>query len=412
MKAFEPINIFIDREEEMTRLQQMVSFSVNQEMKPYKRVMHIVGKSHVGKSFLMNKFGYELSQRETFFPLYITFEEYVSFPQDKFALKILQDIDEVISTELRVKPQLVGTPNIYKYSEWVLRGIEQIERKKIFVLLLDEVSMLTGEQIQLLEDYLLARVLLLTNVIVVLAGRHLVSGWKEFALRPYRGDLSNVIDLSGFDFQYTQKQVHAINPHINALAAEIHEITGGSPGNNKKILEQLGEPPRFNTLEAILACNQEFYDALHDVNVKMNLSDRAASELLPTLEALCVLQDFDKEYEMPVMLSAHPVLIGNWTVRYCADVLNILSKVQVGPGKLIDWDIEKNALVIEEQTRLNLEKELKIHDMNLWKTLHCTAVRMYAGWAEDFGADSIFVDKAEYHKAQLIKAGIDPETCG
>ena len=49
MKAFEPINIFIDREEEMTRLQQLISFSMNQEVKPYsyQRVMHLVCKSQV-----------------------------------------------------------------------------------------------------------------------------------------------------------------------------------------------------------------------------------------------------------------------------------------------------------------------------------------------------------------------------
>ena len=411
MKAFEPINIFIDREEEMTRLQQLISFSMNQEVKPYsyQRLMHLVGKSQVGKSFLLNKFGYELSQRETIFPLYITFEEYISLPRDKFALKILQYIDEVISTELRVKPQLVETSNIDKYSEWVLRGIEQIARKKIFVLLLDEVSMLAGEQTQLLEDYLLAGVLHFPNVVIVLAGRHVASSWKDFDLRPHSG---NIIKLSGFAFELTQKQIQAINPHAHDLnlIAEIQEISGGSPGYNAKIVEQLGDPPQFNELNAIRSCNQEFYEALTSVND--GLPESIASELLPVLEALCVLQDFDKEYEMPLMLSVHPVLVGSWTVQRCVDVWNILSVIQIGPGKLIAWSMEKNALAMEEQTRFNLEKELKIQDVDLWKTLHCTAMKMYSGWADQYGLDSIFADKAEYHKAQLIKAGIDPEACG
>ncbi len=408
---FDP-ELFVDREEEISRLLQLVSFSVEEELKPpdYQRVMHLVGKSGVGKSSLLNKFGYELSQRETVFHLYITFEIYRGFSQDKFALKTLQYIDEVISTELKVKPQLEETSNIVGYSEWIFRGIEQIERKKIFVLILDEVNMLSDDQITLLEDYLLSRVLLLPNAVVVLAGRYLTLGWKDFALRPYRGGVSNVIDLSGFDYENTRKQIQAINPYINALVAEIHEISGGSPGNNRKIVDQLGDSPQLNKLQAIHTCNQEFYKALASISAV--LQETIASEMLPALEALCVLQDFDKENEMPVMLSAHSALNGVWTVQRSSELLYTLSKIQIGPGKLIDWDKEKSALAIEEQTRFNLEKELKIRSIDLWKTLHCVAMKMYSGWANEYGMDSIFADKAEYHKTQLIKAGFDPETCG
>lgn len=403
---------FVDRETELSRLRQLVSFSVDQEdkLRDYQRIVHIIGKSNVGKTFLLQRFGYELSQSHAFLSLYITFEKYIDYQSDKFVLRTLQYVDEIISAELSVKPQLVETSNIAEYSDWVVRGIEQLARIKIFVLLLDEVSMLSVSQIQLLEHYLLARVLLLPNIIVVLAGRHLTNGWKEFVLRPYIGNVSNVIELSGFDYENTGKQIQAINPHINALAAEIHEITGGSPGNNRKIVEQLGDPPQINYLDAIRTCNQEFYGAL--AKISTGIPKSAANELLPALEALCVLQDFDKEYEMPVMLSAHLALNGPWTVHRCAALWNILSEVQVGPGKLVNWDMEKNALAMEEQTRFNLEKELKIRDVNLWKTLHCTAMNMYAEWTHQYGMDSIFADKAEYHKRKLIDAGIDPETCG
>jgi hypothetical protein len=78
----------------------------------------------------------------------------------------------------------------------------------------------------------------------------------------------------------------------------------------------------------------------------------------------------------------------------------------------VDWDREKSALAVEEQTRFSLEKELEIRDMNLWKALHCTAMKMYAEWAKEYGSDSIFANKSEYHKVQLMNAGIDPETCG
>lgn len=410
---FDPelVDRFVDREEEMSKLWQLVSFSADEKEKlqNYQRIIHLVGKSGVGKSFLLKKFGYELSEQESIFPLYINFEEYVSFTGEKIILKVLQSIDEKISIILKVRPQLNNASSQVAYSNWVLRGIEQIQREKTFVFLLDEVSLLSYAQSQLMEKYLLGRILSFPNVVAVLAGRHLITVWKEFALRPLE-DI-NIIELEGFDFEHTQRQIHSITPHVDALMAEIHEISGGSPGNNKKILDQFNEPTRFSKLEAILACNKEFYEAVDDVKVKMDLPDNVASELLPALEALCVLEDFDKEYEMPVMLSAHPALSGDWTVQYCADVLNILYRVQVGPGKLVAWSMDKNALVIEEQTRFNLEKELMIRDKALWKTLHCTAMMMYANWTEKYGLESIFARKVVYHKSQLEKAGFNPSEC-
>lgn len=408
MPFFNPVS-FVDREEELSRLTKMVSFYVNEEVKPsdYQRVMHLVGKSQVGKSFLLNKFGYELSQRETVFPLCITLKEYIGFPRDKFILEILQDIDRAVSTELKVKPQLVETVVISQYPEWVFRGIEQVERKKIFVLLLDEVDVLSFEHIQSLENYLLDRILSLPNVIVVLSGRHLTKGWKEFALRPR--DKFNVIKLSSFDYEYTKKQIRAINPSFDNLVEEIHKISGGSPGNNMKIVGQLGDPSQFTEQKAINISNKEINDSLASIGGEGQ--ETITSELQHALEALCVLQDFDKEYEMPIMLSAHPALNGDWTVQRCSELLHNLTKVQVGPGKLIDWGREENALVMEEQTRFSLEKELIMRDKELWKTLHCTAMKMYDKWAEQYGSESIFADKVDYHKDQLENAGFNPSEC-
>lgn len=408
MPFFNPVS-FVDREEELSRLTKMISFYVNEEVKPsgYQRVMHLVGKSRVGKSFLLNKFGYELSQRETVFPLCITLKEYIGFSRDKFILEILQDIDRVVSTELKVKPQLlVETSVVSQYSEWVFRGIEQVERKKIFVLLLDEVDALSFEQIQSLEDYLLDKILSLPNVIVVLSGRHLITGWREFVLRP---DKVNVIELSDFDYENTKEQIRAINPSFDNLVEVIHKISGGSPGNNMKIVGQLGDPSQFTEQKAINISNKEIKDSLTSIGGEGQ--ETITSELQHALEALCVLQDFDKEYEMPIMLSAHPALNGDWTVQRCSELLHNLSKVQVGSGKLIDWGREENALVMEEQTRFSLEKELIMRDKELWKTLHCTAMKMYNIWAKQFGPESIFADKADFHKDQLENAGFNPSEC-
>lgn len=403
------VDTFVDREEELSKLVGMVSFSVNEEVKlpDYQRVKHLVGKSKVGKSYLLCNYN-EYLAGTNIRKIGLSFANFINLEDYQFIESVLNSLIEQIA------PYVVGLPEnrngmvVNVLSDLLFKEVENLQKKNLIVFLLDEVSMLSDNRIQLLEDYLLARILVLPNVIVVLSGRYLINGWKEFALRP-RAEV-NVIELSGFDYENTQKQIQALNPHLDGLVAEIHDISGGSPGNNRKIVDELVDPSQFNELSAIHICNQELFEALAEIRTK--IPDSTANELLPALEALCVLQDFDMEYEMPAILSVHSALMGSWAIQRCSDLLNILSKIQIGPGKLIDWDMEKSALAMEEQTRLNLEKELKMQNENLWKTLHCTAMKMYSDWAKEYGMDSIFADKAEYHKTQLIKAGVDPETCG
>ena len=391
-----------DRDAEILRLQQLISFSPDEGPDGSQRILHLVGKSAVGKTFLLchyKKFSLKNTRS-----VFLSFDEYAKKTDDEF----FEDVMNSLASSMGFQVDNFLEKGKQDVSLWFATQLKISQNKGIVVFLLDEVSVLSYIQVQLLENYLLEGILSLPNIVLVLAGRRLVTGWKNFSLRP---DENNVIELSNFDFQYTQEQIQALNPHIDNLVPEIYETSDGSPGNNKKIIEQLGDPPQFNVSNAIRACNQEFYEALTSVND--GLPESIASELLPALEALCVLEDFDKEYEMPVMLSVHPSLHGTWTVKRCSDLLNnLISKIQIGPGKLVDYDIKKSALAMEEQTRANLEKELKIRDMNLWKTFHCAAMNMYSGWAEQYGMDSIYVKKAEDHKRKLIEAGFDPETCG
>lgn len=409
------VNEFVDREDELSKLVKMVSFSVNEEVKlpDFQRVKHLVGKSNVGKSSLLCKFHNNDIGLENVHSIFLSFKDYYQIVGEEFIVNVLDTLCAAVDRLLERQHinRLRKKPNELTFELSATLEV-LIKRRGVVAFLLDEVNMLSPDQTTLLEDYFLSKILPLKDVVVVLAGRHLVTGWKDFALRPYKkGDKENVIELSGFGFEFSQKQIQTINPQIENLIPEIHEVSGGSPGNNKKIVEQLGDPPHFDELAAIQACNQEFYDALSDVS--MVLSESISSEILPVLEALCVLEDFEKENEMPRMLSVHPDLSGTWTIPRCRDFLNnVLSKIQIGPGRLVNWDMDKSALVIEEQTRFNLEKELKIRNVALWKSLHCTAMKMYDEWVKVYGADSIFADKAENHKRILQNAGVNPEeTC-
>jgi hypothetical protein len=399
---------FVNRKDELDNLLKIASFSANLKASD-ERVIHVIGKSGVGKSWLMRRFCNILLKEHSRYvlPLYINLQDYAGLTKDDFTVQFLKFVGDKIASELNISFPFQNTNELEEYSGWVLRGIEQVQKQKTFVLLLDEISVLSVDQIEVLEDYFLTHFITLPNTVLILTGRHTVSGWKNFSLRP--GVNRNVMELSGFSLYYTQKHIEILNPQANNLVPKIHEISGGSPGNNKKILNQAGgNPLQINELNALRACNQELYDAIAVVG--QTLPHDIAAELVPALEALCVLQDFDKEYEMPNILAAHPGLEGVWDVRRSANLLSNLSRIQVGPGKLVDWDKGKSAYAIDEQIRVNLEKQLKIGDKEFWKTLHCTAMKIYAQWAREYKTD-FFKAKSKYHKSQLEQAGINLSDC-
>ena len=246
-----------------------------------------------------------------------------------------------------------------------------------------------------------------------------ISGLKDFDLRPKnelrkKFDVSelkenaNVVELLRFDIENTKKQLEASKKTQDMkFAARMQKITGGSPGNNRKIIDKItSDPPQLDELDAIHACNEELYAEFKKAGQK--LSPTLAAQLLPALEALSVLQDFDKEYEAPILLAAHTGLSGLWDLKRSSELLNDLCNIYIGPGLLVDWN--GDAYAIEDQVRFNLEQELKIGNPILWKKLHCTAMKMYADWAKKYSSD-IFETKSEYHRTTLRDAGFDPETC-
>jgi hypothetical protein len=409
--------LFIDREEEIALLLNTASSLTKGKLDPNQRILYLIGRSHIGKSWLLQKYCDVLSRDSNIFsPIYVGLENYASLTSDDFLMGLLKIIDEIVSSELDMDSPFLNSTSTAEnyskedYSRWVSRGVEQLQREKTVVLLLDEVGMLSRDQMMILEDKLLVPIIYLPKVVLVLTGRSAVTGWKDFALRPRRD--FNYRELSSFNYEKTELQIAREKPAFKPLVKKIFDMSGGSPGNNKRILDQiLDDSLQINELDAIRACNQELYDSVSEAN--NGLPENLSVELLPALEALCVLQDFDKEYEMPELLAAHKNVGGVWDVKRSAALFSILANIQIGPGKLIDWDSGKSAYAIEEQTRANLERELELRDKDLWTTLHCTAMNMYAQWAKDFEEydSEVFRIKAEYHRTRLEQAGFDPTGC-
>jgi hypothetical protein len=404
---------FVDREEELEFLLEKASHSIDQSDvekldSAHKRVVHLVGKSNVGKSFLLCKYHNHIVNLSTVKSVILSFEDYQTVSGEQFAVQVLNFLFSCIANFLGIQPPDNDGKSAAQISNMFFKELDTLQRSSCIVFLMDEVNTLTKEQVESLETYFLEDCLSLPNTVLILSGRYALKRWKVFPLRPV--PKVNVIELLGFDVENTRKQIETLNPQAEDLTIKIHEIGGGSPGNNKMILNYVAyNPLRVIEGDAVHACNKELYDALEALS--RVLPQKNAMELLPALQALCILQDFDKEYEPPVMLDVHNGLNGDWDVRRTTALLNILFEIQVGPGKLVDWDGVKEAYAIEEQCRFNLEQELKLQNTTLWKTLHCTAKKMYAQWADEYPNMDIFEKKSNYHKSRLVEAGFDPQVC-
>ena len=402
---------FIDREEDVEFLKSLVlSVLKSEKIDASKRVFHLVGMASIGKTSLLRRYEYCLTHElPTSCSFNISFLDYATLPVEMFVERVFRAFELQIDTHLGVQPldnDDITIEAVAQYASRLQGNIETLQRDKAVVFLIDEVDILKRDMVEALEDYMLALWLNFPKSIFFLTGRSIVTGWKNFDLRP---TADNIRNLGAFNHEHTELQVLNENPAAKHLTDQIFEISGGSPGINKNILDQArGNPPEIVELDAIRACNREFYEAIGKAGT--GLPANLAAELLPALEALCVLQDFDREYEAPVLFTAHKNLSGNWDVKRSISLFSILTNIQIGPGKLIDWDMSKNAYAIEEQTRTTLEQEIQIRDNELRHTLHCTAMKMYTGWADEYDSD-IFRNKAAYHRAKLEQAGFDPADC-
>lgn len=415
----------VDRIEECKYLINLLSDIQKKEFPPIRRVLHVCGKSRRGKSWLLNLYKdiltpdhhhllpqkyLDLIPKENklySLPVYLALDKLINLDGASITKEVENEFSRNMLRQIAVAVGMSSldekwSPNIW--TEHLVAKMQGMDNNTITVFLFDEVSWLPNELVSKLEDHVLAPLLYINNVVFVITGRQKITGWKEFPLRPEQGS-DNVIELPSFNLETTREQIENRRPEASPLHAQVFGLSGGSPGNNDDILNVAkGLPLAIDELEAIKICNDDVWIA-----VRNKFKDK--EELgVHALEALCVLHDFDKEYEVPILFSSHPELAGDWDTRSANLLLVDLMDINIGPGRLMDWDRVKSAYAIEEQIRVNLEKELKIRGKDLWKTLHCAAMKMYSGWAKDYYSD-IFAAKSDYHKTRLAEAGFDPGNC-
>lgn len=374
--------------------------TLGQPFDPKERVFHFVGPSGIGKSSLLKKIHSlllaEEYKKQGVVPILVRLDALKGTKQG-FVVEFLKTVyEEFCKYSGAVANPVLKEPSmsIHKYASMTLRVISL--REKIFpALLLDEVNVPSQGNMQEIEEYLLVKLLYENyRAILITAGRSHPM-FNDFALRT---SLSNIFPLSFFNEEKTSKQIEYLKPGSGKLAGKVMKLGSGVPGNTVKLVEHIvGNPPNIpNELQAIQSL-------LDDIKKTNKIEERYR----PMLEALSILPGFFPDDVVPLFQN-HPQLGDGWDEGKVKEEFLRLKEIEIGPSRLVNWDQEKKNWIMEESTRDLFERELQMRNPDLWKKLHCTALRIYRTWGQKYNSD-IYRDKSNYHEQRLHSAGMNCE---
>ena len=382
---------FVDREKVLNDIRGKINrLARGYPFAPHERVIHVVGPSGIGKSYLFKKCYKTFDIDPKCVPILIQLET-IGVKDKEFIDTFLDAVHEKFCVYKSISVEKQSGKTREQFVSHLHRVINVRGKDEIIILFLDEINVPERKELQDIEEKLLVKLLHENErFVLITAGRSSPSMLIDFALRP---SPANTFLLSAFDKKTTGEQLEKLRPGSESLAGKVLELGSGFPGNNTKLAGHIvGEPPNIlNELQAVQSL-------LADV------TEEIEGPLRPILETICVLQAFIPEDVAP-LIKSHPALGEQWTEARIKEVFPELKQVQIGPGGLINWDREKRSWIMDEPTRSLFERELKMRDPDLWVKLHCVAYQMYKNWGKDFSSQ-LFKDKAVYHQQCLQSAGM------
>lgn len=386
---------FINRNFEIDLIVKRVSdLAKGKPFDPKERVFHFVGPSGIGKSYLLEKYCHELNnQRLKCVPMLVRLDALKSGERG-FTLELLSATYETFCAYKSIKPEKYNGQTTSQFARQVQQTITNNGKDHVTVLLLDEINVPPQKDMLAIEEHLLANFIHDNGLAVLItAGRSQPAKFNDFALRP---SPSNTFPLSVFDEKKTSKQMESLKRGSGKLARKIVKLGSGVPGNTVKLIKHVSGNPLDIPNEG---------RAIQSLVNGIKKKNKIEKQYHPMLEAISILKGFFPEDVVP-LFQKHPQLGVGWDETKVKDVFLELSQIQVGPGGLVDWEREKKYWVMDETTRVLIEKELQVRRQELWKRLHCTAMEIYKKWGQKYKSD-LYQNKSKYHKKRLQSAGLN-----
>jgi len=364
---------FIDRVREVTLVRNRLELLLERRIVE-KRTFIFTGQHGIGKTWFLLHLHHELRCIRDVRVFYLDLAPYLKNLPPQVAL--LQ-ICTVISHEL-----LAGISNPHTgldaATDFVIHEIKKsLKTEQVLVILLDTVFEAPGDLLGTLENYLLARLAIEHNVLMVLAGRGREYPWKTPELRLH----AEFHKLELFTKAATEQQLLKYVPNSFNRASEIYQISRGNPKTT-----------------LLLATNEDSVAVL----------DRVIEEMLPPvdqaertlmrehLEALAIPRGFDQGH-LPYLLNAYYSLQKTYPRRELRFILDRLLE----PG-LIYWNTEQLTYTLHEAMRNLLLHYLRREKPALWRKLHECCIALYQSWvdARSSGGQQ-WQKELEYHQFEL-----------
>ncbi len=289
----------------------------------------------------------------------------------------------------QVSANVPANASLRELTAWLAREVEkQSNSAHVLVLIIDSVFEADWQLLKALEDYLLAPLAALPNVLIVMTGRGRLYSWES----PYLRVDVNRHPLDTFTLEQIRQQLQRQAPGKEQLAGDILALASGYPGANVLLAQFKDESGGLNQV----------------VNELLSvIPEHKLAHVRPYLEALCILDGFRDE-EIPAMVAAYqndPALEKQTSTTDARSIRSMLLETH-----LVRW--EDGRYRIDQPICLLLRSLLFEQKPAIWCRLQCRAYQLYLTWAEKFarGRD-YFLERATLHANTLSAAGYDPADC-
>ncbi len=412
MVSYSP-SLFVGRKAEIERVMSKARALAAGKaiLRPAERVIHFPGFVGSGKTWLLHHLHHLMTaDDEQKIPQAIVLHLRLNqdwkqrhsciSPYEEITCLLLRHLLRQIHQACGIKSALddveTSQLTLHETSQWVRDAVQEVQNRRIVVLLADELDEIPPEWLRVLEAHLFAPLLQPFHTLLVLAGRNLHHNWVNLALKPPPDD--QAIRLEPLDKQDTCHQLELQFPGTEILSDSIYALTGGVPGGNSLIASQAGRPPHMpDETHALVQHNGQI---MRDV----------PKDLHWCFYALCVARGFQTE-SMEYLLPIADPDGRHWDSSACQGLIPRLTHTRLVRFYRRDGE---SRYWLDEYLRPLLELELQKRDPDLWRKLHCALIRMYQIWV----ANPRFADTAprwqeeiDYHSRRLKAADYDPAGC-
>ncbi len=400
-------DLFADREKELDLVCSYVA-QLARGSPPDRRVVRFYGVVGSGKTWLLRRLqetlGEKFSQMLVLRLCLIADPELVDKAPDKtyFPQSIATDTNKAVVSMLqwlierviRARGAEPAWVNVQTEPQDLAHRLQEelTDTGKPLVLLADGIDEQPAELVNLLESYCLVPLVKRLDALVILGMRmppKTVYAW------------SGEIRLSGHDVVLgpfptgdARDQLRRASGYIPSQAVdradEIVRLGGGYPYNNVLLAQEL-DSTTGGWLDQAQALQKTADYLLSSVDAQPR----------PYFWALCVLREFD-EHRMQALFQAYGVAEAHWATE---TQLSKSLRGELVPTRLVTWDEERRAYVMDGALRRALENALHATNQEKWQNLHAAARDLYRSWSGQYPRTADRWRKEMTYHEDCLKAG-------